>query len=94
MIRYLEKDLESELGNGRVLVDFYADWCGPCRMLGIELEEMDNIDILKINVDKYPIIAQKYGVISIPCLLLFDNGKLIKRNTGFINRNELEIFIK
>ncbi len=94
MIKYLKNDLEKEIGNGRVLVDFYADWCGPCRMLGIELEDINDIDIVKVNVDNFPIIAQKYGVISIPHLIIFENGKPIKNHIGYLNQEELEQFIK
>ncbi len=94
MIKYLENDLEKEIGNGKILVDFYADWCGPCRMMGSILEEIDDIDILKVNVDKYPLIAQKYGVISIPALFLFENAKIIKRSVGFLDKDSLKKFIK
>lgn len=94
MIKYLENDLEKEIGNGRILVDFYADWCGPCRMMGSILEEIDDIDILKVNVDKYPLIAQKYGVISIPTLFLFENAKIIKSSVGFLDKDSLKKFIK
>ena len=94
MIKYLEdNDLDSKLKDKKILVDFYADWCGPCKMLGTILEEMD-FPILKINVDKFPELARKYGVMSIPAIILFDNGKEIKKNIGFLSKNELEEFLK
>ena len=94
MIKYLETNFDEEISNKRILVDFYADWCGPCRMLGSVLENIDDIEILKVNVDKYPDIAQRYMVMSIPTLLLMDNAKVIKNNVGFMNEEELREFIK
>lgn len=94
MIKYLENNFDEEIQNKRLLVDFYADWCGPCRMLGNVLENINDIEILKVNVDKFPEIARKYMVMSIPTLLLMDNGKVVKNNVGFMNEDELNEFIK
>lgn len=94
MIKYLETNFDEAISNKKILVDFYADWCGPCRMLGSVLENVNDIEILKVNVDKYPDIAQRYMVMSIPTLLLMDNGKVIKNNVGFMNEEELREFIK
>lgn len=94
MISYLQKDFDKEIANKRVLVDFYADWCGPCRMLGEVLEEIDGIDIIKVNVDKFSAIAQRYGVMSIPTLMIFENGSMIKSSVGMINKDTLNDFIK
>ncbi len=95
MIKYLEKDnFDDEIKNKKVLVDFYADWCGPCRMMGEVLEKIDGIDILKVNVDKFDDLSQKYGVMSIPNLIIFENGEPIKNQVGFINEEELKKFIE
>lgn len=90
---YQGEDFDNIIKN-RVLVDFYADWCGPCKMLGPVLEKIDGIEIVKVNVDEYNELARKYGVMSIPCLILFENNKEIKRNIGFMNDAKLKEFIK
>ena len=83
-----------EIIQERVLVDFYANWCGPCKMLSPILEKLDGIKVLKVNVDENPELARKYGVMSIPCLILFEKGKELKRNVGFIPEEKLKEFIQ
>lgn len=83
-----------EIIKDRILVDFYADWCGPCKMLGPVLEKIDGIDILKVNVDDNQDLARKYGVMSIPCLILFENGEEVKRNVGFMPEAKIKEFIE
>lgn len=84
-----------ELIKERVLVDFYANWCGPCKMLGPVLEKVsDSIKVIKVNVDDNQDLARKYGVMSIPCVILFDNGNEVKRNIGFVPEGKLREFIK
>lgn len=90
---YDGKDFD-EIIKGRVLVDFYADWCAPCKMLGPVLEKINDIDIVKVNVDKNEDLARKYGIMSIPCVILFNNGEEIKRNIGFMNEEKVKEFIK
>lgn len=91
MIKYLEKEEDfNEIIKGEVVVDFYADWCGPCKMVGAILEEMDNINILKVNVDDFRDIAIKYGIMSIPTLIKFNNGEEIKKIIGYKTKEELE----
>lgn len=77
MIKLDKENFDEVIKEGRVLVDFYADWCGPCRMLAPVLEEISNeniIKIVKVNVDNHEDIARRYGVMSIPTLILFENG--------------------
>ena len=84
-----------ELINERVLVDFYANWCGPCKMLGPVLEAVsDEIKVLKVNVDNNQELAREYGVMSIPCVVLFENGREVKRNIGFMPEAKLREFVK
>lgn len=87
--------LESEQ---KVLVDFNADWCGPCRMLAPEIEKLasdiDHIKFTSINVDEEVELAKEYNVFSIPCLLIFKDGKEVKRSVGFLTAEELKNFIE
>ena len=95
MIKYLEKEEDfNNLIQNRVLVDFYADWCGPCKRLGAILEEINDIDILKVNVDLFQNISNKYGVMSIPTLIIFDKGNEINKSIGFKTKEELIEFLK
>ncbi len=95
MIKYLEKeeDFQNSIKD-KVLVDFYADWCGPCKRQGVILEEINNIDILKVNVDLFGNIARSYGIMSIPTLILFSNSQEIKKEIGFKTKEEIEEMLK
>jgi len=81
----------------RVLVDFNAEWCGPCKMMKPVLEEIstsnNDIKIVSINVDDEDELASKYNISSIPCLVLIENGEEINRSVGLISRSELDSFI-
>lgn len=93
----VNKDNFDEVVNSElVLIDFYADWCGPCKMLipNLEkLEETNGILIKKVNVDNSRELAKKYGVMTIPTLILFSNGKELKRHIGYLSIEELQEFI-
>ncbi|WP_396602021.1 thioredoxin [Algibacter sp. R77976] len=82
-----------------VLVDFFADWCGPCKMLAPILKDVkkelgDDIKILKIDVDKNQPLAAKYQVRGVPTMLLFKNGKQVWRQSGVLQKNEIIDIIK
>ena len=82
-----ENEFNEFINNDYALVDFYATWCGPCKMMAPILEELassrDEIKTAKVDVDKLQSLAKKYGVMSIPTLLLFKNGNLVDKKIGF-----------
>ena len=94
MIKHYAGEDFSSLIKEKTLVDFYANLCGPCKMLSPILENLEGLKILKVNVDEYQDLAREYAVMSIPCLILFENGKERKRNVGFIPENKLKEFIQ
>lgn len=90
MVKYLEKEnLDDVIKEGVWLVDFYADWCGPCKMLGPVLESLD-ANVLKINVDIHEELAASYGVMSIPTICFFKDKELKRQEVGFRSKEELE----
>ena len=84
--------------NEPVVVDFWAEWCGPCRMIAPALEEISKslngkVKIVKLNVDENPGTASKYGIMSIPTLMLFKGGELASRQVGAAPKQKLEQWI-
>ena len=78
---------EGEIASGSVIVDFWAPWCGPCRMVGPVIDEIaqehgDKVTVGKVNVDENPSIAQKFGIMSIPTIILFKDGEPTKKVIG------------
>lgn len=99
VVKVNSEEFEKEVlkAKSNVLVDFNADWCGPCKMLGPVIEEIaennKDLKVVSINVDDNSDLAQKYGVMSIPCLVMFKDGEEVKRSVGFVPKEELEEFV-
>jgi len=100
MIKILEKteDFKKEIEEGTILVDFFATWCGPCKMLGPVLEsyakQNPTLKILKVDIDNHPELAREFAIMSVPTLMVFKEGNKVKKETGFRNTNELDDLLK
>lgn len=87
---------EVEKSDKLILMDFYADWCGPCRMVSSMLDDLsrkfiDRLKIVKVNTDQAYELSSKYHVTALPTLILFNNGKEQKRFTGSVSKNQIEL---
>lgn len=94
MINYLTNDKLFEdtiKETGICVVDFFATWCGPCRMLSPVLEEIvkENIDVIKVDIDKFEDLTRKFGIMSVPTIQIYKDKKLEKQITGYLNKEEL-----
>ena len=92
-------NFESEVVNaqGKVLVDFWASWCGPCRMLSPIVDqvaaEQTGVKVGKVNVDEQPKLAERFNIMSIPTLLVFENGKLTNQSVGLVPKEQVEALL-
>lgn len=93
LIHFENENFDDLKRDGVVLVDFYADWCGPCKMVSPILEEIseerNDFKIIKVNVDKSSDLATKYGVMSIPTMIVFKNGVEVDKNIGFLPKDDI-----
>ncbi len=102
MIHHIENEriLSEVLKNEKlVIVDFFAEWCGPCQMLSpilveIEKEYSEKLEIYKVNVDESQECAMRYGITAMPTLLFFKNGEEVERQVGYLEREELEKIVQ
>lgn len=94
-----KENFDSEVlkAEGTVLVDFWATWCGPCRMLSPIVDEVaserPDVKVGKINVDEQPELAQQFGIMSIPTLLVFKNGEKVQESVGLIPKKKVEALL-
>ncbi len=97
------KDLNSQnfdetIANGKSLVDFYADWCNPCKMLAPAVETASekhtDVNFYRLNIDNAMDIARKFRVMSIPTLIVFENGEEVNKSIGLISGDELEDLLR
>ena len=88
-----KESFETEVlkAEGMVLVDFFADWCGPCKMLS---PIVDDIKVCKINVDEEPELAMRYNVMSIPTLVVIQNGEEVNKSVGLVSKEDIIKMVK
>lgn len=93
-----ETNFSSLTSKGMVLVDFFATWCGPCKMLGPVLEDLasdrSEIEVVKIDVDENETLTRSYGIMSVPTLLLFKDGKVVSQKVGYVPKELLTSWIE
>lgn len=97
MIKELNSESFKEVLESKeiVLVDFYADWCGPCKMLGPIMESIaEEVKVYKVNVDESSDLAEQYGIMSIPCVIAFKDGKDVSRSIGLKSKEEILEMVK
>lgn len=96
MVKYLEdvKSFDALVEKGVLLVDFYTEWCGPCKMLSSILEEIDYMDVIKVDADKFPELAMKFGIMSVPTLCFYKDGLMMQKEIGYRTPEEIKDIYK
>lgn len=93
LINLKEESYEELVKEGLVVVDFYATWCGPCKMIGPVLEELSqelDIKVVKVDVDEHLEIARKFAIMSVPTILIYKNNEIVDKLIGFMPKDELK----
>jgi thioredoxin 1 len=98
IIHATDNNFDDSIKEGLVLVDFYADWCGPCKMLAPMLEEyakeVNNVKVVKVNVEQAPEVTDKYQIMTVPTLILFKDGNIDSIRQGFHTKDMLKAWIE
>lgn len=95
-MKHLEKetDFNDLINRDLVLVDFYAEWCGPCQLMAKELEELAkderNLEIVKVDIDKFPNLTEKHFIMVVPTLKVYKKGKETNKSTGYLTKDEIK----
>lgn len=89
-----EEEFEKEIKEGNLIVDFSATWCGPCRMMEPVLEELSSkIKIFKVDIDELEVLTRKLGIMSVPTMIIYKDGKEVKKVVGYHSLEEMESVI-
>ena len=97
MIELNNENFDELINDELVLVDFFATWCGPCRMLSPIIEEVaneENVKVIKVDVDKHEDLAKRFGIMSIPTVIVFKKGEEVNKNIGLVSKEEILSWIK
>ena len=91
-----KEEFQEAIKEGTVVVDFYADWCGPCKMLAPVMERLadEGFKVVKVNVDEQEELAREYSVMSIPAIFIYDDGKNKKQSVGYLPYEAIIPFLK
>ncbi len=99
MLIHLDKEnFNEEIKEGKVVVDFFATWCGPCKLLGPIIEELakeeENVKFIKVDVDQFEDLARAYGIMSVPTVIYFRDGEVVDQTIGFLPKDVLKEKLK